>query len=301
MKLNSFSYLLKQGLAGIRKNKFMSFASFCIMLVSLLIVGLSTLTAINLNRIISGMESKNEVVVIVADDATDDAVTTLGTQLKGTQNVTEVEFFSKDQALEQMKEKMSSEDQELFIYLDTNPLPDTYRLRISDISKFRETTDTISHYSYVSSVKVPTEFAEILINIRNVTTALSMILLIALVIVCLVIISNSIRTSVFARRKEINIMKYVGATNTFIRIPFFVEGTVIGAVSAGIALLVTKLTYDAFQSALSSNYVLQTLIGTSNIIPFRSIILYVTLSYLGAGILLGAFGTMASTRKYLRV
>lgn len=301
MKLNSFSYLLKQGLSGIRKNKFMSFASFCIMLVSLLIVGLSALTAINLNRIIDGIEDKNEVVIIIADDATKDAIDTLGNQIKQTQNVSDVVFFSKDEALQTMKNKLSPENQELFIYLDTNPLPNSYRLRITDLSKLRETTDALSKYSYVQTVKVPTEFAEILVNVRNTTAALSMILLIALVFVCIIIISNSIRTSVFTRRKEINIMKYVGATNTFIRIPFFVEGTVIGAVSAGVALLVTKLAYDAFQKAFTSNYVLQSLIGTANIIPFRSIILYVTLCYLGAGILLGAFGTMASTRKYLKV
>ena len=301
MKLNSFSYLLKQGLNGIMKNKFMSFASFCIMLVSILMVGFTFLTAINVERLIQGMEDKNEVVVIIQENASQDAIDTLGSLLRGTENVTDVSFYSKDEALEDFKETMSAEDQELFLYLDENPLPDTYRLRINDISKFKQTTSVISSYGFIESVKVPTEFAEILINVRNTATVLCLILLVFLVTACIIIIANSIKSSVLLRRKEINIMKYVGATNTFIRIPFFIEGMVIGAFSSGIALLITKFAYDAFQNALSSNYVLQTLIGTSNIIPFSDIIVYVGLGYLIAGVTLGAFGTVASTRRHLRV
>ena len=301
MKLNSFSYLLKQGLNGIMKNKFMSFASFCIMLVSILMVGFTFLTAINVERLIQGMEDKNEVVVIIQENASQDAIDTLGSLLRGTENVTDVSFYSKDEALEDFKETMSAEDQELFLYLDENPLPDTYRLRIDDISKFKQTTSVISSYGFIESVKVPTEFAEILINVRNTATVLCLILLVFLVTACIIIIANSIKSSVLLRRKEINIMKYVGATNTFIRIPFFIEGMVIGAFSSGIALLITKFAYDAFQNALSSNYVLQTLIGTSNIIPFSDIIVYVGLGYLIAGVTLGAFGTVASTRRHLRV
>ncbi len=300
MKLNSFSYLLKRGLNGIYKNRFMSFASFCIMLVSILMVGFTILTAINVDRLIQGMEDKNEVVVVVAENASEDAIATLGSQLRNTENVTDVSFYSKDDALKDYKETMSAEDQELFMYLDENPLPDTYRLRVKDISKFQQTTTTISSYSYIESVKVPTEFAEILINVRNAATILCLILLVSLVTACIIIISNSIRSSVLLRKKEINIMKYVGATNTFIRIPFFIEGMVIGAFTSGIALLITKFAYDAFQNALSSNYVLQTLIGTSNIIPFSDIIVYVGLGYLIAGVALGAFGTVASTRRHLR-
>ncbi len=301
MKLSSFNYLMKQGVRGIWKNKLMSFASFFIMLVSLVMVGMSIMTTINLNRIIEGIAEKNEVVIVISDGVSQDSIDTLGTQLRDTPNVSEVNFYSKEDALENMKQSMPSEQQDLFIYFDSNPLPDTYRIRISDIAQIKETTDKIQNYQNVSSVKVPNDFADVLVSIRTIATILSTALIIILVIVCLVIISNTTRTSVFTRRKEINIMKYVGATNSFIRVPFFIEGMTLGILSAATALVITKVAYDALYKILTSNVTLQMLLGVKNIIPFNNIILYVCLAYLAAGVFLGAFGTVASTRKHLKV
>lgn len=301
MKLNSFNYLMKQGVRGIWKNKLMSFASFCIMLVSLLMVGLSVLVTINVNRIISGIEDKNEVVIVIKDDADEEAIKTLEAQLKNTDNVMDVTFYSKEQALNQIKESMPPEQQDLFLYFEKNPMPDTYRIRLSDISKMTLTTQKIESYLNVDSVKKPTEFADILVSIRTTATVISTALIIALAVVCIVIISNATRTSVFSRRKEINIMKYVGATNTYIRIPFFIEGVTLGVFSSLCALLITKYIYDTLQKTLTSNFAMNTLLGTGNILPFKKIILYVALGYLLTGVLLGTFGTVSSTRKHLKV
>lgn len=301
MKLSSFNYLMKQGVGGIWKNKLMSFASFCIMLVSLLMVGLSVLVTINVNRIIKGIEDKNEVVVVITDGADEDAIKTLESQLKNTENVMDVNFYSKDQALNQIKESMPSEQQDLFLYFKENPMPDTYRIRLSDISKMSSITQQIESYQNVDSVKKPTEFADILVSLRTTATIISTALIIALAIVCIVIISNATRASVFSRRKEINIMKYVGATNTYIRIPFFIEGVTLGIMSSLCALLITKFIYDTLQKTLTSNFALNTLLGTGNILAFKDIILYVALAYLLIGVLLGTFGTVSSTRKHLKV
>jgi cell division transport system permease protein len=301
MKLSSFNYLMKQGVNGIRKNKLMSFASFCIMLVSLLMVGLSVLVTINVNRIISGIEDKNEVVIVINDGVSQEEIDALGEKLKNTDNVMDVSFFSKDQALEQVKNSMPEEQRDLFLYFESNPMPDTYRIRIEDISKMTETTRLIQTFTNVNSVKVPTEFADILVSFRTISTVISSVLIVALVVVCIVIVSNATRTSVFSRRKEINIMKYVGATNTFIRIPFFIEGVTLGLFSSLIALLITKFVYDALQKTLTANYAMNTLLGTGNILPFKDIVLYVALSYVAAGVLLGTFGTVSSTKKHLRV
>lgn len=304
MKLSSFNYLLKQGVGGIGKNRLMSFASFCIMLVSLLMVGLSVLTTMNVNRIINGIEDKNEVVIIIKDDISQEAIDTLGTQIKNTPNVKDVVFYSKVEAWKALKENLPVEQQEIFKYgddKDDNPLPDSYRIRVENISNISFTSSKISAYQNVDSVKVPTDFADLLVNIRKIATVISSVLLIALVTVCLVIISNTTRTSVFTRRKEINIMKYVGATNGFIRIPFFIEGLVLGAIASGGALLITKYAYDQLYITLTSNYTLQTLFGTGSIVPFNDILIYVAGAYLSAGILLGAFGTVLSTKKHLKV
>ena len=301
MKLSSFNYLMKQGVGGIWKNKLMSFASFCIMLVSLLMVGLSVLVTINVNRIIKGIEDKNEVVVVITDGADEDAIKTLESQLKNTENVMDVNFYSKDQALNQIKDSMPSEQQDLFLYFKENPMPDTYRIRLSDISKMSSITQQIESYQNVDSVKKPTEFADILVSLRTTATIISTALIIALAVVCIVIISNATRASVFSRRKEINIMKYVGATNTYIRIPFFIEGVTLGIMSSLCALLITKFIYDTLQKTLTSNFALNTLLGTGNILAFKDIILYVALAYLLIGVLLGTFGTVSSTRKHLKV
>lgn len=301
MKLSSFSYLVKQGVNGIWKNRLMSFASFSIILVSLLMVGLSVLTTYNVNRVIQSIEDKNEVVIVVKDDATPEAIEALGVQLKNTQNISSTTFCSRDEAWSKMKDSMTSEQQDLFQYATTNPLPNSYRINLQDIGKMTATADTIKGYENVDSVKLPTEFADVLINIRTIATIISSFLIISLIIVCLVIISNTTRTSVFARRKEINIMKYVGATNNFIRIPFFIEGLVLGFVASSIALLLTKYAYEAVYKALTSNITLQALMGTGSIVPFRSILVNVALAYIAAGIILGAFGTVISTRKHLKV
>ena len=140
MKINSFRYLVSQGLKSIWTNRMMSFASFCIMLVSLLMVGVSVLMSINLNRIIGGIEDQSEVVVQITDDISDEAIQELQEQIEMIPNVNTVEFYSKEEAWENMMEDMTEEEQELFQYADDNPLPDTFRLTVTDIQRMSETT-----------------------------------------------------------------------------------------------------------------------------------------------------------------
>ncbi len=301
MKLSSFNYLLKQGLSSIWKNKMMSFASFCIILVSLLMVGLSVLSTININTIIRGIEDKNEVVVVIKDDANQTAIDELATQIQGIPNVKETVFHSKDEAWKAMKDSMTSDEQDLFQYADNNPLPNTFRVKIDDISKLKETVSGISLLNNIDSIKSPNDFADLLVNIRNVVTIVSSALVIALVIVSMVIISNTTRASVFSRRKEINIMKFVGAKNYFIRIPFFIEGMTIGIVASLGALLVTRYAYEAFYNVLTSNITLRNAFGTSSLLPIDSIFWKVALAYVFAGALIGSFGSIISTRKHLKV
>lgn len=301
MKLSSFNYLVHEGFSGIWKNKMMSFASFCITLVSLLMVGLSLLATVNITRVINSIEDKNEVVIVVKDGISDEDIASLGENLESTYNISSVTFFSKDEAWQGMKSNMSDEQQDLFQYADSNPLPNTYKVQVADISKLKATVTQVQNYANVESVKSPNEFADILVNLRTIVTIISTALVSALVVVCLVIISNTTRASVFSRRKEINIMKYVGANNSFIRIPFFVEGMSIGVISAAGALAITKYTYDSIYNILTQNITLQTVFGMSSIIPINDIILKVGLSYLVAGALIGAFGSVISTRKHLKV
>ena len=301
MKINSFRYLVSQGIKSIWTNRMMSFASFCIMLVSLLMVGVSVLMSINLNRIIGGIEDQSEVVVQITDDISDEAIQELQEQIEMIPNVNTVEFYSKEEAWENMMEDMTEEEQELFQYADDNPLPDTFRLTVTDIQRMSETTTQIETFDNVESTRSPTAFADVLISIRRILAIISAAIVLALIIVCLIIISNTTRTSVFARRKEINIMKYVGATNSFIRIPFFVEGMIVGILAAAGALLLTKFAYEGVYNIFNDDFRLWNILGVQNLYSFDDLFWPITIAYAVAGALIGAVGTSISAGKHLKV
>lgn len=301
MKINSFRYLISQGLKSIWTNRMMSFASFCIMLVSLLMVGISVLMSINLSRIIGGIEDKSEVVVQIKDNITDEDTQELQDKIEQIPNVNTVEFYSKESAWENMMEDMTEEERELFQYADDNPLPDTFRLTVTDIQKMTETTTQIETFENVESTKSPTAFADVLISIRRILTVISAAIVLALIIVCLIIISNTTRASVFARRKEINIMKYVGATNSFIRIPFFVEGMIVGILAAAGALLLTKFAYEGVYNIFNDDFKLWNILGVKNLYSFKDMFRPITIAYAAAGALIGAIGTSISAGKHLKV
>lgn len=264
-------------------------------------VGISVLTTINLNRIISGIEDQSEAAVTITDGIGKEAIDALQEQIEELPNVASVTFYSKEDAWENMKKDMSDEQQDLFRYADENPLPDTFRVTVKDIKLMSDTSMQIETFDNVDSVKSPTQFADVLVSIKNILSVIMTAVIMALIVVCLIIISNTTRASVFARRKEINIMKYVGATNTFIRIPFFIEGMIVGVVAAAAALLLTKFAYESVYSIFKNDMNLWTVLGVDNLYPFKKMFLKVTVSYLASGALIGALGTSVSAGKHLKV
>lgn len=301
MKVSSFKYLVNQGFKGIWKNRMMTFASFCILLVSLLMVGVSVLTALNLTRIIGGIEDKSEVIVIVKDNASEQDKKALEEKLNKLPNVNTVSLYTKEEAWKNMLDGMSDEEKDFFQYADDNPLPDTYKITVKDIEKMTETTTQIETFDSVDSTKSPTAFADVLINIRRVFSVIATAIVLALIVVCLIIISNTTRASVFTRRKEINIMKYVGATNGFIKVPFFVEGMIVGLAAAVGALLLTKFAYEGIYNIFNDDFSLWSILGVQNLYSFKDLFFPVCVSYLVAGALIGAVGTSISTGKHLKV
>jgi len=302
MRVSSVGYLVKQGATSVWKNRMMSFASFCILLVSLMLVGFSVLAGINISSIVSGIEDKNEIVVILHDKISDEQIDSLYVKLKELSNVSDVSFYSKEEAWASIVEGMTEEEKNFMQYAENdNPLPDTYRVKVSDLTLMEITTSQIKTFAGVESVQSPTSFADALVSIRNIVTLISSTVVFALILVCLVIISNTTRTSVHARRKEINIMKYVGATNTFIRVPFFIEGMIIGIASAIGALVLTRFAYNELYVVFNDQLKLMNIIGSNSLYAFSEISFPVTVCYLAAGTLIGALGTTISTGKYLKV
>ena len=296
------NYLFKQGIKNIWTNRIMSVASFCILLVSLLLIGLTILMVENINQFIGGIENKNEVVIFLEDGTDDITINSMENTLRAMDNVSSVTFYSKDEALADMQEGMENAE-ELFKYVedDDNPLPDAFRIRIADIDDISVTLMEINRIKGIDSIKSPTDFINILTGLRQFVSVVFLLILGALVLVSLVIISNAARASVDIRKREIAIMKFVGATNTFIKVPFFVEGMFIGVLAGIAATVITWFGYGELITVLSQDMTLWSIMSVNGFIPVGDVIWRLALGYVAAGTVISAVGTVMSTRKYLKV
>ena len=300
MRTSNVTYLVKKGISSIWKNFLMSFASFCILMVSLLLVSCAVLLMMNVNKIMSNIEDTNEITIYLKEDISDKQVEHIKSVLEKNQDITDVKYYSKEQALDDFRDNMA-EYSELLDYLDKNPMPETFLVRVKDLSKIRHVVNTVNDIEGVEQTKAPYDFASVLIQIRNTFTLIGGAVLVALVVVSIVIVSNSIRTSVFARRNEISIMLYVGATSGFIKAPFFVEGMFIGILAGAAAWGLTWLIYDSVFALFSADLTVWQMFGFYGLTPFGDIMWYVLAVNCAAGALLGAVGTVFSTGKYLKV
>lgn len=300
MRTSNVTYLVKKGISSVWKNLLMSFASFSILMVSLLLVGCSVLLMMNVNTIMKNIEDTNEIAIYLGEDVTQKQKDHIRAVLEKNGEISEVTYRSKEEALEEFRGNMA-EYSELLGYLDENPMPETFLVRVSDISRIRQVVTEINSIEGVEKVQAPYDFAGILIEIRNTFSIIAGAVLLALVVVSIVIVSNTIRTSVFSRRNEISIMRYVGATSGFIKTPFFVEGMFIGILAGAAAWGLTWVVYDAVFSLFSTDLTLWQMFGFYGLIPFSDIMWIVLAVNCCAGALLGAVGTVFSTGKYLKV
>lgn len=307
MKTSNFSYLIGKGISSVWKNFIMSFASFSILLVSLIQISCSVLLVMNVNIIIKNIEDTNELIIYVREDATEEQVEHIRQILENNSDIADIQYKSKDNALAEFIDAMckdGNEDrdelEELFAALDENPMPEGFMASVTDISKIRYVAEAISSIEGVDRVNAPFKFAKALANIRNTFSVILAVMLSVLIIVSVVIVSNSIRTSVFARREEIDIMKYVGATRGFIKLPFFVEGMFIGLLSGAAAWGVTWFIYDSVYALFSSNLDTWQMFGFYGLIPFEDMRWFVLGGTLISGALLGALGTLIIMNKHLK-
>lgn len=299
MRTSNVNYLVKKGISSVWKNFIMSFASFSILLVSLLQISITVLVMMNLNIVMGNIEDTNEITIYVKDGATSEDIAHIRSVLENNSELTDVKYYSKEEALEDFKKDMA-EYAGLLDFVD-NPMPETFLARVSDLKNIRGVVEQISSINAVEQVKAPYDFAGALVNIRNTFTVIIVAILLVLTIVSVIIVSNTIRTSVFARRSEITIMKYVGATNGFIKLPFFVEGCFVGVMAGAAAWGLSWFIYDSIFSLFTDNLTLWEMFGFFNLIPFGDVSWIVLAACCLAGAALGTAGTMISMGKYLKV
>lgn len=329
MKANSFGYLAKQGVKNLWLNRMMTLASVGVLTACLLIVGFAIVLTENIDSMVHYVESQNEFVAFMPTeedyiaqqiaDGEEPMVSTADTpegetpawqtfveevqsQIEALPNVAGVTYISKEEGLESMKEQMG-EYAELFEDLeDDNPLNDTFTIRVKDLTKLNETCLQVQEINGIQSVNAANDVADTLTFIRQVVNTVGGAIVLALVIVSLVIIVNTIRATIFSRRKEINIMKYVGATNGFIRLPFVVEGIILGLIAAAISYAVIWGGYTYLVHSFEAGTV-PTFIGAAfqHIIPFSDIALNLGLFFGISSVAIGVIGSMISIRSHIKV
>ena len=298
MKLSGFKYLADQGVENIWKNKMMAFATFCVLLISLLLVGVAGLFYININSMITGLNDQNEIAVYLNVGTSESRVAEIQEELSSLDNINNVEYISKQQALERMRGKIDSKGRAIFNYIEGYDfMPDGFSVTIKDVSLIGDTTEAIAMIPDIQEVNSSTQVAEFLVELRRMATLIAGAVIIALSVVSMIMISNTTKASVYSRREEIQIMKYVGATNIFIRMPFFVEGIFSGTG----AFFITWIIYRSVYRMFSNQPALMSAFNIENIIPFSQIRIYVLLGYLLVGSIVGAIGSVISTIKHLDV
>ena len=295
MKLNRYGYLIGEGFRNIFTHGFMSFASVTIIIACLIVMGSFTLLDININQIIDDIGDQNQILAYVDEDMTaQEASAKLQTKLESLDNVASVEFVSRSEARESFMEKY---DESLMEGIDDEVFRHRFSIQLIDLSLMDETKAEIEDVDGIVKVNAPTEFADKFISVRNVISIVSLALIVILGFVSLFIMSNTIKLATYGRREEIAIMKMVGASNSFIRCPFIVEGLVLGVVGGGLAFLAQWGLYAALEAKIVES------LGISfvEIVPFAQVWPFVLITFLAVGILVGAVGGVIAIRNYLKV
>ncbi len=291
----SLGYLTKEGFKNIWLNRLMSVASISVLLSCLVMMGIAFMLIVNMQEIITNIEDSNVIVAFVDDDASDETVAQVRTDLMKIENVKDCEFVSKEEAFEEQLDALGG-DRTLFEGMD-NPLPDSYRVVLDDLTLFDSTLRQIENTDNIQSVREDRELSQQVASIRKTVTYISFGVIIILLIVSLFIISNTIKITMFSRRLEIKIMKSVGATAWFIRWPFMIEGMSLGIISGVLSLGVVWGVYELVARSIGGSF---SLFMSSGIVPFKDYALFILVAFLAVGIITGAFGSAVSISKYLK-
>ena len=295
MKLNRYGYLIGEGFRNIFIHGFMSFASITIIMACLIVMGSFTLLDVNINNIIDDIGDQNQILAYVDESMTaDEAAAKLQTKISAIENVADVSFMSNTQARENF---MENYDKEMMEGIGDDVFRHRFVIQINDLSLMTETADEVLAIDGIEKVNAPTQFADKFISVRNVVSFVSLALIIILVAVSLFIITNTIKLATFGRREEIAIMKMVGASNSFIRCPFVVEGLILGIVGGGLAFLAQWGLYELLQNKIAESLAIPFI----SIVPFSELWLFVFVVFMAVGVLVGAFGGTIAIKNYLKV
>lgn len=300
MRVHNFAYLFKEGTKNIFSNKLMSFACIGVLVACLLLIGSAVLFTLNVNSIVEMVEEQNQFVIFLKDEMTEDDIGVFEIELSNIPNIIEKRFISREEALKSEKEKMGK-DAYLLDAIEASTYPNAYVVTVDELSKLDETLAAVGAIDGVDKVNASTEVAKVLVGLKEVVAYAGAGIVLILVIVSVVIITNTIKLTVFSRRKEINIMKYVGATDSFIRLPFLVEGMMIGVIAASTAFLILGVGYTYLLRYIGENYGGYLSVIYENAVPFSAIAWQLYAGFAILGVFIGVVGSGVFVRKHLKV
>lgn len=288
-------YHIREGCRSIFAHGLMSFAAVCMTVACLLIMGSFSLIAVNANQMLQDLEDDNQFLAYIDDSLTREQGRALEEKIRAVPNVSEVTFVTKEEAWEDFT--ADQENQSAFNESDSDILRDRYEIHVEDIELMQDTVDQVSQISGIANVRAAMEIADGFVMLRNVATALAIILVVMLVIISISIVANTIKLTTFTRREEIAIMKMCGATNWFVRWPFLVEGVILGLAGGVIAYLCQWGVYGLIVQAVNKSGILSII----NVVPFQQMAPAVLLVFLLVGVAIGAGGSAMAIRKFLKV
>ncbi len=293
MKHNNFGYLLGEGVRAMFKHGFMSFAAICITVACLVIINSFMLISYNLDLTVGEVQKELRIVVCIDENYTEAESKSVGSDINLLPNVANAEFVSRQQALDDF---IGDSDASLFEGLEADAMRDQFIVTLVDNAQVAETKEALENINGVSDVYADIEVGNALATIRTVLYIASLAIAAVLLIVSLIIISNTIRLAMLDRREEIGIMKMVGATNSFIRFPFFVEGFFLGLFGAVFSFFIEWGLYEVLRKAI-----MNTGLEVLTIVPFTDVLVPMALVCGVAGFVIGIFGSVMSIRRFLKV
>lgn len=312
MSGSSFKYLVKEGFRNTWTNRMMSIASICVLLSCLVIIGSASMIFLNINSLVEKIENENVIMVYIGDKTLEDSneensldidstitqqdIDDMGDKLRAMSNVQEVEFVAKEVAWQEQLDTMEDAQAELFSEdKDKIPLPNAYKVTVRDLSMFTQTVDEIKQLDNIYTVRQNTDLAQKLDTISRGISIIAIVIIAVLFVISLFIISNTIKLTVYSRRLEISIMKSVGATNSFVQLPFVVEGVILGVISGVVSLGAVWGFYEFAVTRLKDVF---TSIGL-DALKFVDYALPMLGVFVAIGVVSGVGGSLITMRKYL--
>ena len=301
MKPSTFGFLVVRGVRNLGKHWAMTIACIASLSVCMTLNTFATLAEVNVDSMVNYLGQQNEMVVYVDPEADDATIQSVGERITATPGVSRVQYMSKEDVLNQYRGYMADYAVLLDEFENDNPFKANYRVSLADLSQMQTMSQNFQSIPGVYSVTAPIEMTQTFVEVQRAVTKVGQIVILVLMAVSIITVGSTIRLSVFARRREIEIMKYVGATNRMVTLPFFVEGLTMGLISGILTAAVSLGCYTYVVNAAGGlGGIWQMLMGRA-LVPVANVLPTIVVTSLLSGAIVGGVGSTFSIRKHLNV